>query len=59
MNPLLFADWAHIHRVFRGLMWLVATALVLVIFFSVSSRADAGHTHSAAPIAIRVRDAGH
>lgn len=58
MNPLLFADWAHIHRVFRGLMWLVATALVLVIFFSVSSRA-AGHAHSAPPTAIGVRDAGH
>ena len=45
MNPLFFADWGHIHRVFRGLMWIVATGLVCVICFAVSSRAAAGTHH--------------
>jgi hypothetical protein len=45
MNPLLFADWSHVHRVSRGLMWMVAGALVVVVFFAVSSRAAGGHAH--------------
>lgn len=45
MNPLFFADWSHIHRVFRGLMWMVAGVLVLVLFFAVSSRAANRHPH--------------
>jgi hypothetical protein len=44
MNPLLFADWSRIHRVFRGVMWMVVVALVLTLFFAVSSRA-APHAH--------------
>jgi len=49
MNPLFFADWGHIHRVFRALMWIVATALVCIICFAVTSRAAAGMRSHAAP----------
>ena len=45
MNPLFFADWTRIHRVFRGVMWTVVCVLVLVLFFAVSSRAAPHHAH--------------
>ena len=45
MNPLLFADWKHIHRVFRRTMWLLATVLVFVIWYLIALRAPAAHSH--------------
>jgi hypothetical protein len=59
MNPLFFADWSRIHRVFRGLMWMVAGVLVLVMFFAVSSRADGGHVRTAPRAAARVGGPAH
>ncbi len=32
MNPLLFADWTRIHRLFRGLMWVLAIGLACAVF---------------------------
>jgi hypothetical protein len=50
MNPLLFADWNYIHRVFRGAMWLLAMVLVFVIWYTVALRAPAAHSHPTAPL---------
>lgn len=49
MNPLLFADWNYINRVFRRTMWLLATLLVFVIWYLLALRAPAAHSHPAAP----------
>jgi hypothetical protein len=45
MNPLPFADWSRIHRMFRGVMWVVVAVLVLAVFFAVSSHAAPRHAH--------------
>jgi hypothetical protein len=45
MNPLFFADWNRVQRVFRGVMWVVVAVLVLAVFFAVSSRAEQRHAH--------------
>lgn len=50
MNPLLFADWNYIHRVFRGMMWLLATVLVFVIWYTVALRAQTAHSHPTTPL---------
>jgi hypothetical protein len=31
MNPLLFADWRHINRLFTRVMWGAATVLAFVV----------------------------
>lgn len=31
MRPLLFVNWSAVNTLFRGLMWVVAIALVVVI----------------------------
>lgn len=31
MNPLLFADWGRMNRLFTRVMWLVAVVLVCVV----------------------------
>jgi hypothetical protein len=59
MNPLFFADWAHIDRVSRGLMWIVATVLVMVMFCAVTSRAAGGQTHVAPRTAAQAISSGH
>jgi hypothetical protein len=46
MNPLLFADWGHIHRLFRGVMWLVAVALACIVVTIVAPRSSATHARS-------------
>jgi hypothetical protein len=58
MNPLFFADWAHIHRVFRGVMWVLATVLMVVVFFAVSSGAYGDHA-PAVPRAAEFVGPGH
>ena len=49
MNPLLFADWNYIHRVFRRTMWLLATVLLFVIWYLVALQAPAAHSHPTTP----------
>ena len=39
MNPLLFADWTRIHRLFRGLMWILVIGLACAIFAGATSHA--------------------
>jgi hypothetical protein len=60
MNPLFFADWGHINRVFRGLMWAVATVLVCVVCFAVTTRAAArSHPSVAAHASVGRSATGH
>jgi hypothetical protein len=40
MNPLLFADWGRMNRLFTKLMWTVAAIMVCVVFVVL---ATAGH----------------
>jgi hypothetical protein len=40
MNPLLFADWGRMNRLFTKLMWTVAAIMVCVVF---AVLATAGH----------------
>ena len=40
MNPLLFADWNRIQRMFRRTMWLVAMVLACVIWAAAAFRAQ-------------------
>lgn len=35
MRPLLFVNWASVSAKFRGLMWLIAIVLVVVIVIHV------------------------
>ncbi len=45
MNPLFFADWSRIQKLFRRTMWLVATVLACVIWSAVAFRAPGAHAH--------------
>lgn len=49
MNPMLLADWARIHRVFRTVMWLVALVLACVVVTFASAHASGAPVHSAPP----------
>jgi hypothetical protein len=49
MNPLLFADWTRIHRLFRGLMWILAIGLALAVFAGASLHAATASKRSQAP----------
>lgn len=50
MNPLMFADWRRIHRLFRGLMWILAIVVACVVFAAATSHAaTAGKRTRAAP----------
>jgi hypothetical protein len=40
MNPLLFADWGRMNRLFTKLMWTVAAIMVCIVF---AVLATAGH----------------
>ena len=45
MHPLLFVNWAWVSRMFRGLMWLCAIALaVVIVVHLMPASAPAHHT---------------
>ena len=46
MHPLLFVNWRSVNAMFRGLMWLVAVALAVVVVIHLVPGAPAVH-HSA------------
>jgi hypothetical protein len=46
MNPLLFADWGRMNRLFTKIMWAVAAVLACVVFAVLAS---AGPAAPAAP----------
>ncbi|HET8978372.1 MAG TPA: hypothetical protein VFN87_09445 [Solirubrobacteraceae bacterium] len=37
MNPLLFADWRRINRVFTRIMWGVAAIMICVVVLALAS----------------------
>lgn len=53
MNPLLFADWGRMNRLFTRVMWAVAAAMICLV--CVVLAAPGSETHSAQPAA----PAGH
>lgn len=56
MNPLLFANWQEINALFRGLMWLVAVGLAVVVLAQSlpSSSPARHHSHSSAALSAGV-----
>jgi hypothetical protein len=49
MNPLLFADWGRMNRLFTRVMWLVAAVLVCVV--CIAATAPRSPSHAATPAA--------
>ena len=55
MNPLLFADWGRMNRLFTRIMWAVAVLLVCVVCVALAAPTPKSHaaqaTRSGAPAA--------
>ena len=51
MNPLLFADWGRMNRLFTRVMWGLVLVLVCVMFVAVTQ--SRGTSHQATAPAIR------
>jgi hypothetical protein len=55
MNPLLFADWGRMNRLFTRVMWAVAIVMVCVVCMALAAPTPKSHAaataHSAAPAA--------
>jgi hypothetical protein len=45
MNPLLFAGWSRIQRLFHRTMWSLATVLACIVWSVVALRASSGPAH--------------
>jgi hypothetical protein len=41
MNPLLFADWGRMNRLFTKIMWALAAVMVCVVFAVLASAGPA------------------
>ena len=56
MNPLLFADWGRMNRLFTRVMWAVAVVMVCVVCVALAAPASRSHAapaaHSVTPAAI-------
>jgi hypothetical protein len=48
MNPLLFADWKRMNRLFTKLMWAVAAVMVCVVLAVVAGAERPAHAAPAA-----------
>jgi hypothetical protein len=48
MNPLLFADWGRMNRLFIRVMWAVAVLMVCVVCVALAAPARKSHPSSAA-----------
>jgi hypothetical protein len=48
MNPLLFADWARMNRLFIRFMWGVAAIMICVVCLAVITPGAPSHTTPAA-----------
>jgi hypothetical protein len=55
MNPLLFADWRRINRLFIRVMWAVAVVMVCVVCIALAAPTPKSHaapaTHPVVPAA--------
>ena len=47
MNPLLFADWGRMNRVFTRVMWLVAAVLVCAVCIAATAPRPSAHPATA------------
>ncbi len=43
MNPLLFADWGRMNRLFTRVMWAVAAVMICVVCFVIAAAGPATH----------------
>ena len=50
MNPLLFADWARLNRIFIRMMWTVAVVLLLVVGVALASPGPAARQPAASHV---------
>ena len=51
MNPLLFADWGRMNRLFTRVMWAVAVLMVCAVCVALAVPAPKSHAASASPAA--------
>lgn len=52
MNPLLFADWGRMNRLFTRVMWAVAVALVCFVCIALAAPTPKSHAAPASrPVA--------
>jgi hypothetical protein len=62
MNPLLFADWGRMNRLFTRVMWAVAVLMVCVVCVALAAPSSKPHgapaVHSATPAAVAGSSAG-
>jgi hypothetical protein len=52
MNPLLFADWGRMNRLFTRAMWAIAAVLVCVVCIVLATPHASQHASAAAPTAV-------
>jgi hypothetical protein len=50
MNPLLFADWGRLNRLFTRTMWVLAAILVCVVCIAIAAPGASSHAAPAHPI---------
>jgi hypothetical protein len=48
MNPLLFADWGRMNRLFTRVMWAMAVVLVCVVCIAATAASSPSHATAAA-----------
>jgi hypothetical protein len=59
MNPLLFADWGRLNRLFTRTMWALAAILVCAVCIALADPGTSSHTAASAhPIASSASSAG-
>jgi hypothetical protein len=51
MNPLLFADWGRLNRLFTRTMWALAAILVCVVCIAIAAPGASSHPAPARAIA--------
>lgn len=44
MNPLLFADWGRMNRLFTRAMWAVAVVMLCVVALALASPTPSSHS---------------
>ena len=49
MNPLLFADWGRMNRLFTRVMWIVVVIMLFVVCVALAAPAPRSRAASAAP----------
>jgi hypothetical protein len=47
MNPLLFADWGRMNRLFTRVMWIVVVIMLFVVCVALAAPAPRSHAASA------------